>query len=35
MSSAPSAAETIGGTTGMSQPPNAPSCPISWRVIIM
>ena len=31
-SRAPTAADTIGGTTGISQPPNAPSCRTSRRV---
>src|SRR3979411_3282037 len=34
MSRAPSAAEAIGGTTGMSQPPKALPGLISWVVII-
>ena len=34
MSSAPLAADTMGGTIGISQPPNAPSGLISCRVII-
>jgi hypothetical protein len=34
MSAAPVAADTIGGTTGIDQPPNAPSGRMRWLVII-